>query len=246
MLPICCRKLAPACAWGTREILDHMFFDGLQSPFDGKMMGHFADATSTKYGFTREQQDEFAAESVRRAVAAVEKRLLRRRGRAVTVKDRKGERIVAKDETPFTCDIAKIPSLKPAFNKDGTVTAASSSSISDGAAALIVVSAAARASAQPEAARAHRRLRQPRAGARVVHDRAGRRDPIRARQDRLVARAMSICIEINEAFACVAMAAIHDLEVSITPRSTSTAARARSAIRSAPPARESSRRWSTR
>ncbi|HEY5808462.1 MAG TPA: acetyl-CoA C-acyltransferase, partial [Povalibacter sp.] len=124
---------------GHAEILDHMFFDGLQSPFDGKMMGHFADATAAKYGFTREQQDAFASESVRRALAAVESGTFDGEVAAVTVKDRKGERIVAKDETPFTCDIAKIPSLKPAFNKDGTVTAASSSSISDGAAAAILV-----------------------------------------------------------------------------------------------------------
>src|SRR5687768_8088142 len=128
---------------GHSEILDHMFFDGLQSPFDGKMMGSFAEATAAKYGFTRQQQDEFAAESVRRALAAVEGSAFNNEVAPVTVKDRKGERVVAKDETPFTCDISKIPNLKPAFNKDGTVTAASSSSISDGAAALLVVSAAA-------------------------------------------------------------------------------------------------------
>ena len=119
---------------GHAELIDHMFFDGLQSPFDGHMMGFFADATSKKYGFTRGQQDEFAAESVRRALDGGREGLLRRRGRAGTVQDRKGERVVAKDETPFSCDIAKIPNLKPAFDKDGTVTAASSSSISDGAA----------------------------------------------------------------------------------------------------------------
>ena len=168
---------------GHAQLIDHMFFDGLQSPFDGKMMGYFADATSKKYGFTRGQQDEFAAESVRRAVTAVEKGYFEAEVAAATVKDRKGERIVAKDETPFTCDIAKIPTLKPAFNSDGTVTAASSSSISDGAAALIVVSAAKARARQPEAARAHRRSRQLRAGAGVVHDGSGRRDPGRARQD---------------------------------------------------------------
>ena len=121
---------------GHAQLIDHMFFDGLQSPFDGNMMGYFADATSKKYGFTRGQQDEFAAESVRRALTAVEKGYFDAEVAPVTVQDRKGERVVAKDETPFTCDIAKIPNLKPAFGKDGTVTAASSSSISDGAAAL--------------------------------------------------------------------------------------------------------------
>jgi acetyl-CoA C-acetyltransferase len=125
---------------GHGEILDHMFFDGLQSPFDSKLMGCFADATAAHYGLTREQQDAFAAESVRRAVRA--------RAEAfaaeivpVTVKDRKAERIVAGDETPETCDLSKIPTLRPAFSKDGTVTAASASSIADGAAAVVVMDA---------------------------------------------------------------------------------------------------------
>jgi acetyl-CoA C-acetyltransferase len=107
------------------------------------MMGSFAEATAGKYGFTREQQDAYATESVRRALAAVEGNAFDNEVAPVTVKDRKGERVVAKDETPFTCDIKKIPTLKPAFAKDGTVTAASSSSISDGAAALVVASASA-------------------------------------------------------------------------------------------------------
>src|SRR5262245_41726847 len=128
---------------GHAELLDHMMLDGLQSPFDGQAMGVFADATAKKYGFTRQQQDEFAAESVRRAMSALESGAFTAEVAPATVKDRKGERVVAKDETPFNCDIARIPNLKPAFGKDGTVTAASSSSISDGAAALVVVSAAA-------------------------------------------------------------------------------------------------------
>src|SRR5690349_5329067 len=124
---------------GHGEVLDHMFFDGLQSPFDGQLMGTFAEATSRKYSFTRAEQDAFAAESVRRALHAVENGDFEAEITPVTLKGRKGETIVARDETPFTCDINKIPSLKPAFAKDGTVTAASSSSISDGAAALIVM-----------------------------------------------------------------------------------------------------------
>jgi acetyl-CoA C-acetyltransferase len=124
---------------GHGEVLDHMFFDGLQSPFDGQLMGTFAEATSRKYAFTRAEQDAFAAESVRRALRAVESGEFEAEITPVTVKGRKGETVVARDETPFTCDINKIPSLKPAFAKDGTVTAASSSSISDGAAALIVM-----------------------------------------------------------------------------------------------------------
>ena len=126
---------------GHGEIIDHMFFDGLQSPFDGKAMGWFADATAARYGFTREQQDAFAAESVRRAQRAVEGGSFDGEIAAVTVKTRKGETVVARDETPSTCDVGKIPTMRPAFNKDGTVTAASSSSISDGAAAVVLARA---------------------------------------------------------------------------------------------------------
>ena len=124
---------------GHGEVLYHMFYDGLQSPFDGQLMGCFAEATAKKYGFSRAEQDAFAAESVRRALHAVESGDFEAEITPVTVKGRKGETIISRDETPFTCDISKIPSLKPAFAKDGTVTAASSSSISDGAAALIVM-----------------------------------------------------------------------------------------------------------
>src|SRR5258705_1197412 len=128
---------------GHGEILDHMFYDGLQSPFDGKSMGCFANATAAKYNFTRAQQDAFAAESVRRAMRALEAGDFDREVTPVTVKSRKGDVLVSRDETPATCSIEKIPSLKPAFGKDGTVTAASSSSISDGAAALVLMSSAA-------------------------------------------------------------------------------------------------------
>src|SRR5580700_7885778 len=128
---------------GHGEILDHMFYDGLQSPWDGKLMGCFADATAARYHFSRAQQDAFAAESVRRALQAVAAGDFDAEIAPVTVKSRKGESVVARDETPGTCDPAKITTLKPAFGKDGTVTAASSSSISDGAAALVLMSAAA-------------------------------------------------------------------------------------------------------
>lgn len=128
---------------GHGEIFDHMFYDGLQSPFDGKAMGCFADATAAKYNFTRQQQDAYAAESVKRAMSALEAGAFDGEVTPVSVKTRKGEIVVSRDETPGTCDISKIPSLKPAFGKDGTVTAASSSSISDGAAALVLMSAAA-------------------------------------------------------------------------------------------------------
>ena len=107
---------------GHGEILDHMFYDGLQSPWDGQLMGCFAENTADRYAFTREAQDAFAAESVRRALAAVENGAFAAEITPVTVKGRKGETRIERDETPFTCDLAKIPQLKPAFRKDGTVT----------------------------------------------------------------------------------------------------------------------------
>jgi acetyl-CoA C-acetyltransferase len=135
-------KVRAGLRMGHGEVLDHMFYDGLQSPFDGQMMGTFAEATAQKYGFSRADQDAFAAESTRRALKAIESGAFAAEISPVTVKGRKGETVVDKDETPFTVDLAKIPTLKPAFRKDGTVTAASSSSISDGAAATVLMSAA--------------------------------------------------------------------------------------------------------
>jgi acetyl-CoA C-acetyltransferase len=123
---------------GHQEVLDHMLYDGLQSPWDGKLMGVFAEATSSRYEFTRGAQDDYARESATRAQAAVASGAFAREITPVTVKTRKGETVVDKDETPGTIDIAKIPGLKPAFAKDGTVTAASSASISDGAAAVVL------------------------------------------------------------------------------------------------------------
>jgi len=127
---------------GHGEVLDHMFYDGLQSPFDGQLMGVFAEATAQKYGFTRQDQDAFATESTTRALQAVKSGAFAAELVPVVVKGRKGETVIERDETPFTVDLAKISTLKPAFRKDGTVTAASSSSISDGAAASVLMSAA--------------------------------------------------------------------------------------------------------
>jgi acetyl-CoA C-acetyltransferase len=197
---------------GHSEILDHMFFDGLQSPFDGKMMGYFAEQTSKKYGFTRAAQDAFAAESVRRALAAVESGAFAKEVAAVRIKDRKGERVVDKDETPFTCDISKIPQLKPAFAADGTVTAASSSSISDGAAAAVLVSGsfATRNSLKPiarvvsYASYAHAPEWFTTAPVGAIQSALKRADWTADKVD---------LFEVNEAFACVTMAAMHDLKL---------------------------------
>jgi acetyl-CoA C-acetyltransferase len=197
---------------GHQEVLDHMFYDGLQSPWDGQLMGCFAEATSEKYTFTRQAQDDFAAESVRRALAAINQGDFKAEVAPVTAKTRKGEVVVDKDETPFTLDIAKIPTLKPAFKKDGTVTAASSSSISDGAAALVLMreSAAAAKGLKPVA--------------RILGYTSFAREPewftlapVGAMQKLLKQLDWSAkdvdLFEINEAFAAVPMAAMKDLSL---------------------------------
>jgi acetyl-CoA C-acetyltransferase len=197
---------------GHGEVIDHMLKDGLQSPFDGKAMGCFADATAAKYNFTRAQQDAFAAESVRRALQALQAGEFDVEVTPVTVKGRKGDTVVARDETPGTCDIGKIPSMKPAFSKDGTVTAASSSSISDGAAALVLTSSAA------AAARGLKPI------ARVLAWASHAQEPewfttapvgaIRKVLTQLSWKPHDADLyEINEAFAVVTMAAMRDIDI---------------------------------
>ena len=127
--------------YGNFQAVDHMAWDGLTSPYDGQPMGVFAEATVAKFGFTREEQDAYAIESVTRAQAAQASGAFNDEIVPVKVATRKGEVEVATDEQPGKSDIAKIPTLKPAFKKDGSVTAASSSSISDGAAATVLLSA---------------------------------------------------------------------------------------------------------
>jgi acetyl-CoA C-acetyltransferase len=197
---------------GHQEVLDHMFFDGLQNPYDGNMMGFFAEATADKYGFTRDEQDEFAIASVNRAKEAAASGAFDLEIAAVTVATRKGEITVSEDEGPVVARIEKIPTLRPAFRKDGTVTAASSSSISDGAASLVLMPAA-------EAER-----RGMKALATIVGHSSFAQDPawfttspihaIRALHERLGWDADSVDLyEVNEAFACVTMAAMRDVGI---------------------------------
>jgi acetyl-CoA C-acetyltransferase len=127
---------------GHQEVLDHMFYDGLQDPWQGQMMGHYAEETAKKYEFSRDEQDAFAIESVKRAQAAVADGTFSDEISPVTMSTRKGDITVDADETPGTVSVEKIPTLRPAFAKDGTVTAATSSSISDGASALMLMTAA--------------------------------------------------------------------------------------------------------
>lgn len=197
---------------GHQEVLDHMFFDGLQNPYDGNMMGHFADLTADKYGFTREEQDEFAIESVTRAREAASSGAFESEIAPVTVKTRKDEITVSEDEGPGKANIDKIPTLRPAFRKDGTVTAASSSSISDGAVSLILMSAG----------KAERRKMEPLAT--IAGHSSFAQDPawfttspvyaIKALHERLDWNTDSVDLyEVNEAFACVTMAAMREVGI---------------------------------
>ncbi|MCC7256814.1 MAG: thiolase family protein [Gammaproteobacteria bacterium] len=197
---------------GHQEVLDHMYRDGLQDPYSGNMMGHFAEQTARRYGFTREEQDAFAAESVRRARAACESGRFTAEIVPVKIASRAGETVVAQDEEPFRADLARIPKLKPAFAKDGTVTAASSSSISDGAAALLLMTEA----------EATRRGLAPlaRIAASAVHAHepewftTAPTDAIRSALGKAGWRASEVDLyEINEAFACVTMGSMRELDL---------------------------------
>lgn len=128
--------------YGDGQLVDHMAYDGLTNPYDNKAMGIFGEQCADKYQFSREDQDAFAIESVKRSQAAQASGAFAGEIVPVTVKGRKGDVVVDTDEQPGRSDINKIPTLKPAFRKDnGTITAASSSSISDGAAAVVLLSA---------------------------------------------------------------------------------------------------------
>jgi acetyl-CoA C-acetyltransferase len=198
---------------GHQQILDHMFLDGLQNPYDDQMMGFFAEQTVDKYQFTRDAQDDFAIESVSRALSASDSGAFAAEIVPVLVRSRRSETTVDRDEEPDRCDLEKIRSMRPAFRRDGgTVTAASSSSISDGAAALVLTGA------DTAAARGIEPL------ARIVGHSGFAHEPawfttapvfaIKALQDRLGWTADDVDLyEINEAFAVVAMAAMHDLDL---------------------------------
>jgi acetyl-CoA C-acetyltransferase len=126
--------------YGAAEFIDHMAWDGLTNPYDKQAMGVFGELCAEKFHFTREEQDAFATESVKRSHEAQNSGAFAGEIAAVTVAGRKGDVVVDTDEQPGKSDLSKIPTLKPAFKKDGTITAASSSSISDGAAALVLLS----------------------------------------------------------------------------------------------------------
>ena len=198
--------------YGGTEMLDHMAHDGLTNPYDGKAMGVFGDMACNKYEYDRAKLDTFAAESVKRAKHAVESGAFRDEVVPVTVKGRKGETVVDTDEEPGRIDAAKIPGLRAAFGKEGVLTAASSSKISDGAAACVLMSAD----------EAKRRGLEPLA--RIVAHSTHAQDPewfttapVSALRKVLDKAGWAVgdvdLFEVNEAFACVAMAPMTDLGI---------------------------------
>lgn len=211
--PYLLTKARAGLRMGHGQVLDHMFLDGLEDAYDkGKLMGVFAENTADKYGFTRQQQDEFAITSLRRAQAAIESGAFEDEITPVVINTRKGEVTVDIDEQPFNANIEKIPTLRPAFRQDGTVTAANSSSISDGGAALVLMgeTEADKRAVKPFAViRAHATHAQepewfttaPVTAIKKVLERAN------------WASDEVDLFEINEAFAVVTMAAMSDLEL---------------------------------
>lgn len=198
--------------YGSAEFLDHMAWDGLTNPYDGKAMGVFGDEACRRYGFSREELDEFSAESARRAQAAIAEGAFAEEVVPVTVKTRKGEVVVDTDEEPGRIDLSRIPTLRAAFGKDGLLTAASSSKISDGAAALVL------ASADDASGRGLKPL------ARIVAHAGHAQEPewfttapVKAIDNVLKKAGWTIddvdLFEVNEAFACVAMAPMKDLGI---------------------------------
>ena len=198
---------------GHDTVYDHMMMDGLEDAYDrGRAMGTFAEDAAREYQFTRAHQDEYAIESLRRATQAIQSGAFDRETTPVTVKSRKGEDVVTCDEQPGRSNPEKIPGLKPAFAKDGTITAANASSISDGAAALVItrLSVAERLGVQPVA----------RIVSHAAHAQAPNlftSAPIPAVRKALEKAGWDVgdvdLYEVNEAFACVAMIAMRDLGI---------------------------------
>ncbi|SDS86330.1 acetyl-CoA C-acyltransferase [Pseudomonas oryzae] len=211
--PYVLEKARSGLRMGHAELKDHMFLDGLEDARTGRLMGSFAQETADRYGLTREAMDAYAIESLRRAQAAIASGALAAEIIPVSVATRKGEVLVRDDEQPLNATPEKIPSLKPAFRKDGSITAANSSSISDGASALLLMTAE----------EARRRGLQPLA--RIVGHATQSQEPGEftlapvGALHKLFARtgwskADVDLFEINEAFAMVTMLAIreHDLD----------------------------------
>ncbi|MFN7098207.1 MAG: acetyl-CoA C-acyltransferase [Gammaproteobacteria bacterium] len=198
---------------GHGQLIDHMFLDGLEDAYDrGKLMGAFAEATAKHFGFSREAQDEFAITSLKRAQQTTQDGIFNKEITPLTLRNKEGEKIIAQDEGPLKARLDKIPQLKPAFSADGTVTAANSSSISDGAAALILMreSHANKLGVQPLA--------------RIIGHASHAQEPAWFTTAPVFAMQKLLekikwhkddvdLYEINEAFAVVTMAAMHEMKL---------------------------------
>ena len=198
--------------YGSAEMLDHMAWDGLTNPYDGKAMGVFGDMACAKYEYDRAALDAYSTESVKRAQAAIASGAFAGEIVPVTVKGRKGETVVDTDEEPGKIDVARIPGLRPAFGKDGVITAAAASKISDGAAATVLMSAdeAAKRGLQPLA----------RIVAHATHSQEPEwftTAPVSALRKVMEKAGWNVAdvdlFEVNEAFSCVAMAPMTDLGI---------------------------------
>lgn len=204
-------KVRDGLRMGHGEVKDHMFLDGLEDAYEpGRLMGSFAEETATHYQFTRDAQDAFAISSVERAQHATREGIFKTEITPVTVKSRRTEAVIEQDEQPPKADTTKIPTLRPAFAKDGTVTAANASSISDGAASLVLM----------KLSEAEKRGLTPQAKilghASFAHAPAWfTTAPVHAIEQLLAKLDMQTddidLYEINEAFAVVTMAAMHEL-----------------------------------
>ena len=198
---------------GHGEVKDHMFLDGLEDAYEkGRLMGTFAEDCAGSYKFTREAQDQFAIASTTRSKQANSDGSFAWEIAPVTISGKKGETVIDKDEQPFKANLEKIPTLKPAFRKDGTVTPANSSSISDGAAALVMMraSTAAKLGLKPVATVVGHSTFAQEPGLFTTA-------PVGAMKKLLAKNGWSTesvdLWEINEAFAVVTMAAMHDLNL---------------------------------
>ena len=206
-------KARGGCRLGHGEVKDHMFLDGLEDAYEkGRLMGTFAEDCAGSYKFTREAQDQFAIASTTRSKQANSDGSFAWEIAPVTISGKKGETVIDKDEQPFKANLEKIPTLKPAFRKDGTVTPANSSSISDGAAALVMMraSTAAKLGLKPVATVVGHSTFAQEPGLFTTA-------PVGAMKKLLAKNGWSTesvdLWEINEAFAVVTMAAMHDLNL---------------------------------
>ncbi|WP_299664286.1 acetyl-CoA C-acyltransferase [uncultured Ruegeria sp.] len=207
-------KMRGGARIGHGQVVDHMFLDGLEDAYDkGRLMGTFAEDCAEAYQFTREAQDEYALQSLSNALSAQENSAFDQEIAPVTIQSRKGEVVLGADEQPKSARPEKIPTLKPAFRKDGTVTAANSSSISDGAAALVLASS--------EAAQAQNLTVRARILGHASHAQAPglfTTAPVPAAQkllERIGWKKEDVDLwEVNEAFAVVPMAFMHEMGLS--------------------------------